>query len=235
MRLSVRLVPVGASTLVIALTGELDSTTGPVLAAFLDPLPASAVKYVIVAAGDLRFCDLNGLAQFAETHRAMQAKGGYLAVAEPQPPLRRLIALVTEQAPGSIPVYTSMPEALVGTDVEIYETTGPPTPVGRHLPRLRPPAGGRTRRRPPPRAEREEAELPPIIHQARTLRAQIAQQQQTMALRLDTAHQARTALDSTRRRCGDSLQAMRVNLVRARSAMDGRPTRPQQVAELDEP
>ncbi|MEU6711166.1 STAS domain-containing protein [Nonomuraea sp. NPDC046802] len=243
MRLSVRLVPVGASTLVIALTGELDSTTGPVLAAFLDPLPASAVKYVIVAAGDLWFCDLNGLAQFAATHRAMQAKGGYLAVAEPQPPLHRLIALMTEQAPGSIPMYTSMPEALAGTDVEIYETTGPPTPVGRHLPRLRhvprPPAGGRTRRSPLPRAEREaereEAELPPIIHRSRTLRAQIAQQQQTMALRLDTAHQARTALDSTRRLCGDSLQAMRVNLVRARSAMDRRPQRPQPVAELDEP
>ncbi|NUO99123.1 MAG: STAS domain-containing protein [Nonomuraea sp.] len=137
MQLSVRLVPVGDTTLVIALAGELDPTTGPVLAAFLDPLPHSRVKYVVVAAGDLWFCDLNGLHQLAATHQAMQAKGGHLAVAEARPPLCRLIELMTEHARTAIPVFATMPDALADTDVEIYEATTPIRPVPRHLPRLR--------------------------------------------------------------------------------------------------
>ncbi|YCK33728.1 STAS domain-containing protein [Actinomadura sp. ATCC 39365] len=133
MQLSVRLVPVGDTTLVVALAGELDSTTSPILAAFLDPLPRSRVKHVIVAAGDLWFCDLNGVEQLAITHRAMLEKGGHLAVAEAQPALCRLIALMTEHGGTAIPLFGTMPEALAGTGVEIYEQTGPPRPVNRHL------------------------------------------------------------------------------------------------------
>lgn len=132
MQLSVRLVPVGETTLVIALTGELDSTTRPVLAALLDPLPRSPVKYVVVAAADLWFCDLNGLQQLAITHQALRGKGGHLAVAEARSPLRRLVTLMAEQARPSIPLYTSMPEALAATGLESYETLLP----RRHLPRL---------------------------------------------------------------------------------------------------
>ncbi|MEV0619774.1 STAS domain-containing protein [Nonomuraea sp. NPDC050404] len=136
MQLSVRLVPVSAETLVIALTGELDSTTRPVLAAFLDPLPQASVKYVLVAAGDLWFCDLNGLELLSITHRALQAKGGHLALAEVQPPLRRLIALMHEHSLAAIPVFDSMPEALADAGVDSYRSA--PTVVGRrHLPRLR--------------------------------------------------------------------------------------------------
>ncbi|WP_240776901.1 STAS domain-containing protein [Nonomuraea basaltis] len=182
MQLSVRLVPVGETTLVIALTGELDSTTRPVLAAFLDPLPRSQVKYVVVAASDLWFCDLNGLEQFAITHRAMQAKGGHLAVAEAQPPLRRLITLMTEHARPAIPVYVSMPEALADTDVEIYEMPAPPTPLSRHLPRLRNvPSVERDR----PRARREPQHDEPgpaapgqAIVQSRTLRPRTTREPQ---------------------------------------------------------
>lgn len=156
MQLSVRLVPVGDATLVIALAGELDPTTRPVLAAFLDPLPGSRVKHVIVAAGDLWFCDLNGLEQLAATHRALQAKGGHLAVAEPRPSLCRLITLMAEHARTAIPVFATMPEALAGTGIEIYETTTPLRPVPRHLPRLRGarfprPVAGRPRARAPRR------------------------------------------------------------------------------------
>ncbi|MFG1704952.1 STAS domain-containing protein [Nonomuraea sp. M3C6] len=167
MELSVRLVPVGDTTLVIALTGELDLTTRPVLAAFLDPLPRSRVKYVVVAAAELWFCDLNGLEQLAITHRALRDKGGHLAVAEAQPPLRRLIALMTERTQPVIPVYASMPDALAGTDVETYKRPAPP--VTRHLPHLRTvqrlPLHGRSRTpRKPPRPE-ETGPSPPItIH-----------------------------------------------------------------------
>jgi anti-anti-sigma factor len=155
MQLSLRLVPVGDTTLVVVLTGELDSTTRPVLAAFLDPLPRSHVKHVVVAAADLWFCDLNGLEQLAITHRALRAKGGQLAVAEPRTPLRRLITLMAEHTQPAIPLYTSMPEALAATGVETYEM---PAPIPRrHLPRLRParrvPSTGGVRDRPRARQE----------------------------------------------------------------------------------
>ena len=154
MQLSVRLVPVGDTTLVIALEGELDPSTRPVLAAFLDPLPGSRVKYVVVAAGDLWFCDLKGLEQLAATHRALQAKGGHLAVAEARPTLCRLISLMADHAHTAIPVFTTMPDALADTDVEIYGQTKPLRPVPRHLPALRgtrfPRPATRARRKGPP-------------------------------------------------------------------------------------
>ncbi|MGP4098101.1 STAS domain-containing protein [Nonomuraea sp. KM90] len=137
MQLSVRLVPVDDATLVVALTGELDSTTRPVLAAFLDPLPRSPVKYVLVAAGDLWFCDLNGLEQFAYTHGVLQGKGGHLAIAEAQPALRRLIGLMAAHACAAMPVFASMAEALAAAGVVEYQTPALLPAGHRHLPRLR--------------------------------------------------------------------------------------------------
>jgi anti-anti-sigma factor len=231
MQLSVRLVPVGDTTLVIALTGELDSTTVPVLAAFLDPLPQSPVKYVVVAAGDLWFCDLNGLKQLSITHRALLAKGGHLAVAEAQPPLSRLIGLMTTQVQPGIPVYNSMPEALASTDVEVYETTAAPTPVPRHLPSLRGLAGKQSlgaapRVRPsarlsirqdPPRPPPAPVPQPPIIDQAKILYEQITHQRRVLTRQLDLLSETRLLVSSARERCGDSLKAMRTNLTIAQS------------------
>ncbi|GAA1609088.1 hypothetical protein GCM10009733_001600 [Nonomuraea maheshkhaliensis] len=141
MQLSVRLVPIDDATLVIALTGELDVTTRPVLAAFLDPLPKSPVMHVLMAAADLWFCDLNGLEQLAATHAALRAKGGHLAVAEPQPPLRRLVSLMSAQDQMSFPVFASMTEALASAGVPEYQAGhGTGVPLGgayRHLPYMR--------------------------------------------------------------------------------------------------
>ncbi|WP_187414732.1 STAS domain-containing protein [Nonomuraea sp. PA05] len=259
MQLSVRLVPVDDTTLVIALTGELDSTTKPVLAAFLDPLPQTSVKHVLVAAGDLWFCDLNGLDLLATTHRALQEKSGYLALAEVQPSLRRLIALMTEQSLTAIPVFASMPEALAAAGVEAYQVPTPAT-GRRHLPRLRavPRATatraqsaerGRSAKRgqspwrarsaeqsqdrprvkpaPEPKPARprtppitlDASRLPTVISQARSLRDQALHQQEALHDRLTATAQARERLLTIRRRCDDSLVAMRSSLSEARSIM----------------
>ncbi|MEV4803882.1 STAS domain-containing protein [Nonomuraea sp. NPDC049421] len=132
MHLSVRLVPVDGHTLVVALTGELDHMSRPVLSSILDPVPRSPLMHVLVAAADLWFCDLNGLERLTLTHRALRAKGGHLAVAEARPPLRRLIALMGEQA--DIPVHATMAEALAAAQVDAYRL---PAPARRHLPSLR--------------------------------------------------------------------------------------------------
>ncbi|MGR6913788.1 STAS domain-containing protein [[Actinomadura] parvosata] len=235
MQLSVRLVPVDDDTLVIALTGELDSTTKPVLAAFLDPLPQTTVKHVLVAAGDLWFCDLNGLDLLARTHRALQEKGGHLALAEVQPPLRRLIGLMTEQSAATIPVFATMAEALAAAGVEAYQPAEPAL-KRRHLPRLRTVprasssarAQARSRREPaPPEAARPSAAeieldtsgLPTVIFEARSLRDRALHQQQALNDRLSVATQARARLLTTRRRCDDSLLAMRSSLSEARSIL----------------
>ncbi|NJP94123.1 STAS domain-containing protein [Nonomuraea sp. FMUSA5-5] len=238
MQLSVRLVPVDDTTLVIALTGELDSTTKPVLAAFLDPLPQTTVKHVLVAGGDLWFCDLNGLDLLARTHRALQEKGGHLALAEVQPPLRRLIALMTEQSAATIPVFATMPEALAAAGVEAYQPAEPAL-RRRHLPRLRtvpraPSAAraqARSRREPAPaqaaqaarpraaEIELDVSSLPSVIFEARSLRDQALHQQQALNNQLTAAAQARAQLLTTRRRCDDSLMAMRSSLSEARSIL----------------
>jgi anti-anti-sigma regulatory factor len=205
MQLSIRLVPVGDTTLVVVLTGALDVTTRPVLAAFLDPIPQSAVTYVVVAAGDLWFCDLNGLDQLALTHRALQAKGGHLAVAEAPPPLCRLIALMAQHdTRPAIAVYASMAAALSATDVETYQIDALPTPMPRHLPRVRElhdvHVPVRHPRAAPPRSEPvapppippppPSATLPtPIIIRSRALREQAVHHQQAIADRLSTAQQ----------------------------------------------
>ncbi|MEV0379263.1 STAS domain-containing protein [Nonomuraea sp. NPDC050643] len=244
MQLAVRLVPVDDTTLVIALTGELDSTTRPVLAAFLDPLPQSPIKFVLVAAGDLWFCDMTGLELLALTHRALKAKGGHLAVAEAQPPLRRLIALMTEQAHPAIPVYTSMPEALAEAGVEAYRMPEGSGTSPRHLPRMRlmpraqPSGRDRSRARREPRssvwendpplspgavAELEAASLPPVIHRSRTLREQARHEQQAIRRGLSTASKARTTLTSALQRCDASMEALRVNLMSVRTTLEAGP------------
>ncbi|GAA3606191.1 hypothetical protein GCM10022419_108810 [Nonomuraea rosea] len=225
MRLSIRLVPVGDTTLVTVLTGELDLTTRPILAAFLDPIPRSAVIYMVVAAADLRFCDLNGLHQLARTHQALQAKGGRLAVAAPPPSLSRLIGLMAQHdARPAIAVHPSTAAALSATDVEAYQLNTPPAPIPRHLPRVRELHRVHLPARRPPAARPcpEPADLPPAtpaIGRAQALREQAAERQHTLADRLSAAQDTVTRLREARRRCGDSLAALRASLRDARAAM----------------
>ncbi|MET8986521.1 STAS domain-containing protein [Nonomuraea wenchangensis] len=228
MQLSVRLVPVGETTLVVALTGELDATTRPVLAAFLDPLPQSRVEHVVIAAADLWFCDLDGLQQLALTHAAMRRKGGGLLVAEARPSLLRLISLMNEQTE-PIPVYPSMPEALAQTDVDVYEVSGPPTPIPRHMPLLRnvrtTPLGEDPRDRPRPPKEAPPT-LSLVMSRSRGLREQTLRQRSTLTRQLLRTAQSRTLLLSARERCVASLEVLRTSRVNIQSAIDGRAAPP---------
>ncbi|MFB4274575.1 STAS domain-containing protein [Nonomuraea sp. MTCD27] len=136
MQLAIRLVPVGDTTLVIILTGELDATTTPTLAALLDPLPQSAVRQVIIAAQDLRLCDPSGLDQLTSTYRALQAAGGHLAIAAAPPALRRLIARTAERGEPTVPLHASVAAAL-----SLLGTTPAPRPGHRPEVRTRHAAG----------------------------------------------------------------------------------------------
>ncbi|MCK2217036.1 STAS domain-containing protein [Actinomadura sp. ATCC 31491] len=177
-RLSIRLVPVDDVTLTISLSGELDVTTEPVLAAHLDPLPRSAVRHVVVAAGDLEFCDLRGLDQLAATHLALRGKGGWLAVAEASPALRRLIALSAEHGllPSAIAVYPHVAAALTAAGVQAYQGRARPSWPAGTCGGCAPCAAGPLEARPRPA-------LPPAIDPARArtraLMEQAADRQET--------------------------------------------------------
>ncbi|MEV4102318.1 STAS domain-containing protein [Nonomuraea sp. NPDC049649] len=161
MHLSVQLTPVSDTTVVVALTGELDASTVPILSATLGPLPASPVLRVAVAAGELWFCDLSGLALLLGARRELRAKGGELVLAEASPALRRLIALLPGGGP-SLPVFDTLPEALAAfgarerrrRPLPRLRCTGPGHPAPPRSPRPGPPGTDkpRVRRRPmPPR------------------------------------------------------------------------------------
>ncbi|MFD1537679.1 STAS domain-containing protein [Nonomuraea guangzhouensis] len=225
MFLSVRLTTVSATVVVLHLTGELDSTTAPVLAATLEPLTESPVEQVIVAAGDLWFCDLTGIDELAATHRALHAKGGGLAIAEAGSSLRRLIELVSEHSRAPIRVYTTLSEALTGAGVNLDD---PSPPARRHLPRLRGAphaslalAGRHPRWRPAaPSATAVESgtDLTLVcsaIARAHALREQAATQVEALKQRTHRYNQVRTTMLETRARCQAAVTAMRANRARA--------------------
>ncbi|MEV0618935.1 hypothetical protein AB0I81_36845 [Nonomuraea sp. NPDC050404] len=163
MRLSIRLLPVEETTLVIALSGELDRGTRPDLMVVLDSIPPSPLTHVIVAAGDLEFCDPGGLDGLAVTHRLLQGRGGFLAIAEPQPLLCRLIELMAERdAWPPIALYPSLGTALWATGVEAHPSDAPP--MSRHLPRMRrlPGAPSRSQRRSAAPPHPEPVERTPV-------------------------------------------------------------------------
>ncbi|HUR07262.1 MAG TPA: STAS domain-containing protein, partial [Nonomuraea sp.] len=228
MFLSVRLTTVSATVVVLHLTGELDSTTAPVLAATLEPLTGSPVEQVIVAAGDLWFCDLTGIDELCATHRALHAKGGGLAIAEAGASLCRLIELVTEHSRAPMRVYATLSEALRGAGVNPED---PLPPARRHLPRLRrlpraepARAGKHPRRRPGP--ARPELPAPPpatgvepgvcsAIARAHALRDEAAIQVEALKQRIHRHNQVRMTMLETRARCLATVTTMRANRARA--------------------
>ncbi|WP_219463898.1 STAS domain-containing protein [Nonomuraea rhizosphaerae] len=243
-----RLTTVSDTTVVITLTGELDTTTAPVLAATLGPLAESPIIHVIVAAGDLWFCDLTGLDHLAAAHKALYAKGGGLAVAEAGPALCRLIGLVTEHSRAPMAMYDTMREALAEVGIADDE---PPNPERRHLPRLRrvprgqaprqslrqaPRQATRARQRsdhlhlvspppaPPARADGDEPAASPgrpyrAMARSRALREEARWQVEALEQRIRRSDRARQELFETRARCYATISTVRATVAKANQAL----------------
>ncbi|MGC5010086.1 hypothetical protein ACLQ2R_04920 [Streptosporangium sp. DT93] len=118
MKLSVQPAIVRPETAVATVDGEPDLATTALLDAILLPLPGQGVRYLIVAADRLRFCDLYGLRVPASVHTIVTAIRGALVIAAPSLFLRRLPALL--QPPQGDPpaepirIYPSLAQALRG-------------------------------------------------------------------------------------------------------------------------
>lgn len=82
----------GATT-VVALTGELDPHTVPMLADELDNAVAAGSTSVALDLGGLTFIDSSGLRVVIATHRQLDESGGRLVLRAPSDTVRRLLEL----------------------------------------------------------------------------------------------------------------------------------------------
>ncbi|PYC87607.1 metal ABC transporter substrate-binding protein [Streptomyces tateyamensis] len=91
--LSVSVQPWGVSGVLVAPVGELDHDTVPILRTALDRAVSARCRRVVLDCARLRFCDSSGLNLLLRAQLAAREHGGAVELREPQPVLRRLLAL----------------------------------------------------------------------------------------------------------------------------------------------
>jgi anti-anti-sigma factor len=95
---------------VLALDGDLDLVTAPALADAALELIEAGAQHVVIDAGSLSFCDSSGLSAFVRIANRLEPQGGKLAIAGPQPIVRRVLEvsgltelfLVTDEVPAAV-------------------------------------------------------------------------------------------------------------------------------------
>ncbi len=91
MPLEVRAQRDGA-TLHVALVGDLDAHTAPMVAEVVDPLLAAEdLTAVVVDAHELSFMDSVGITEFLKIHRVVAERGGFVRLAGAGPTVRRVL------------------------------------------------------------------------------------------------------------------------------------------------
>jgi anti-anti-sigma factor len=93
--LRVSVAPAGDDGAVLmAVRGNLDIDSAPVLRDNVIAVLATATCRVVVDLGGLDFCDSVGLSTLVDAHLACQARGGYFRLAEPSAFLTRILTVV---------------------------------------------------------------------------------------------------------------------------------------------
>jgi anti-sigma B factor antagonist len=82
---------------VVAVAGELDLATAPLLADVLDGLCDPGIDTIVVDVTDLGFCDSSGLAVLVRSHRAAEEHGVRVVVRSPPPAMRSLLEITRLQ------------------------------------------------------------------------------------------------------------------------------------------
>ena len=114
MNLSVHPTIVHGDAAVVAIDGELDISTAPLLDTVFFPLLGRGIQHLVVDAKLLRFCDICGFRALTTVHTTMSATGGELVIAEPTSALLRLMRLISLTSPSTpIKVYATVSHALL--------------------------------------------------------------------------------------------------------------------------
>ena len=86
--LDVRILPTGQGTVIVALAGEVDVTSTPLLRRELLRVSDAGAKRIVIDATDLTFIDSTGISVLVFAHRALLERGGYLEVHNAGPAVR---------------------------------------------------------------------------------------------------------------------------------------------------
>ncbi|GLW11812.1 anti-sigma factor antagonist [Microtetraspora sp. NBRC 13810] len=76
---------------VLALDGELDTATAPLLEPAVKTVLSSGRRHLVVDTADLDFCDSSGLWALLQAQRAVKAAGGTMEITHVHGPLRRVL------------------------------------------------------------------------------------------------------------------------------------------------
>ncbi len=98
---------------IVAVDGELDVDTAPVLGGHLEPLADAGCHLILDLAG-VRFCDCAGLNLFLRLQQRTCAAGGSLHLAAPIASVRRLITLT--RLSDVLPITASPADAIAALD-----------------------------------------------------------------------------------------------------------------------
>jgi anti-anti-sigma factor len=127
MALDVDVSEVGQGGRRVALRGRLDSLTAPVLDERLAPLLASpSVTALLFDLAGLEYVSSAGLRVLVKARRALESRGGGMAVANVQPPVRKVFDIV--KALPSIDVFQD--DAELDAFLERMQRGSPPPRPG---------------------------------------------------------------------------------------------------------
>src|SRR5690242_3309727 len=82
---------------VVAVAGELDLATAPLLGDVVGGLRDPGIDTVVLDVTDLEFCDSSGLAVLVRSHQAAEEHGVRVVVRSPRPAVRRLLEITRLQ------------------------------------------------------------------------------------------------------------------------------------------
>jgi anti-anti-sigma factor len=77
----------------IALTGELDLATAPLIGDTFDKINGAQPVHVHFDLSGVNFCDAAGLSAFLAADRLLRATGGRLTLIQPSPQILRLLTI----------------------------------------------------------------------------------------------------------------------------------------------
>ena len=97
----------------IALTGEIDLDSAPLLSAALRQCLCDGIRTIDVDLGSVAFCDCRGLGAFLDAAARISAVGGVLRLHSPSPAMIRLLACTDTGHLLLGPVPGDAPEAAV--------------------------------------------------------------------------------------------------------------------------
>lgn len=82
---------------VVAVAGELDLATAPLLGDIVDGLRDPGLETVVLDLADVEFCDSSGLSVLVRSHREAEERGVRIVVRSPSPAVRCLLEITRLQ------------------------------------------------------------------------------------------------------------------------------------------